>query len=98
MKLFVFGRENIMADAQRKDTSEQGKFREYCREWLAKNHPGEPGIRLPQSPLEIMTKEQMDYLQQWEKSAYDASLVGCDYPEQVGGGGRKGANPQVWPL
>ena len=78
-----------MADAQRKDTSEQGKFREYCREWLAKNHPGEPGIRLPQSPLEIMTKEQMDYLQQWQKSAYDAGLVGCDYPEQVGGGGRK---------
>ena len=78
-----------MADAQRKDTSEQGKFREYCRKWLAKNHPGEPGIRLPQSPLEIMTKEQMDYLQQWQKSAYDAGLVGCDYPEQVGGGGRK---------
>ena len=78
-----------MADVQRKDTLEQGKFREYCREWLANNHPGEPGVRLPQSPLEIMTNEQMNYLQQWQKSAYDAGLVGCDYPNEVGGGERK---------
>jgi alkylation response protein AidB-like acyl-CoA dehydrogenase len=45
-------------------------------------------VRLPISALEIMSKEQMDYLQRWQKSAYDAGLVGCDYPEAVGGGGR----------
>ena len=36
-----------------------------------------------------MTREQMDYLQAWQKAAFDAGLVGCDYPVEVGGGGRK---------
>ena len=35
-----------------------------------------------------MTTEQLDYLQAWQKSAYDAGLIGCDYPQEVGGGGR----------
>jgi alkylation response protein AidB-like acyl-CoA dehydrogenase len=39
-----------------------------------------------------MTREQMDYLQAWQKSAYDAGLVGCDYPVEVGGGGRQTAS------
>ncbi len=78
-----------MVDMQRKDTSEQARFRDYCREWLSEHHPGEPEVRIPQSPLEIMTVEQMDYLQRWQKSAYDGGLVGCDYPVEVGGGGRK---------
>ena len=39
-------------------------------------------MRLPLSPLEIMTEEQLSYLQAWQKSAYDAGLVGCDYPWQ----------------
>lgn len=79
-----------MSDASaRKDTPAQAEFRAYCRDWLAANKPGEPPVRLPQTPLEIMTTEQLDYLQAWQKAAYDAGLVGCDYPEAVGGGGRK---------
>jgi len=77
-----------MTESERKDSSEQAEFRAYCREWIAANHPGEPPVRLPISALEIMTREQMDYLQAWQKSAYDAGLIGCDYPEEVGGGGR----------
>ncbi|MAT93231.1 MAG: acyl-CoA dehydrogenase [Halioglobus sp.] len=77
-----------MSESAAKDTPEQAQFREHCRQWLADNHPGEPPVRLPQSPLEIMTTEQLDYLQAWQKAAYDAGLVGCDYPEEVGGGGR----------
>jgi len=77
-----------MSDSERKDTQEQAEFRRYCKEWIAANHPGEPSVRLPLSPLEIMTPEQMSYLQQWQKSAFDAGLVGCDYPVEVGGGGR----------
>jgi alkylation response protein AidB-like acyl-CoA dehydrogenase len=79
-----------MADSERKDSPEQAEFRDYCRRWLADNHPGDPPVRLPQSAIEIMTREQMDYLQAWQKSAYDAGLVGCDYPVEVGGGGRQG--------
>ena len=77
-----------MADEARKDSEEQAAFREYCRNWLAENRPSEPQVRLPLTALEIMTREQLDYLQAWQKSAYDAGLVGCDYPEEVGGGGR----------
>lgn len=77
-----------MSESLRQDTAEQAEFRQYCREWLQANKPGEPPVRLPQSPLEIMSLEQMTYLQAWQKSAYDAGLVGCDYPVAVGGGGR----------
>jgi alkylation response protein AidB-like acyl-CoA dehydrogenase len=77
-----------MSESERKDNPEQAEFRAYCREWIAANHPGEPDVRLPISALEIMTREQMDYLQRWQKAAYDAGLIGCDYPVEVGGGGR----------
>jgi alkylation response protein AidB-like acyl-CoA dehydrogenase len=77
-----------MSESASKDTAEQAEFRQYCRDWLKDNRPGEPPVRLPLSPLEIMTQDQLGYLQAWQKSAYDAGLVGCDYPEAVGGGGR----------
>ena len=77
-----------MSEGARKDTPEQAEFRQHCRDWLQSNTPGEPPVRLPLSALEIMTPEQLAYLQDWQKSAYDAGLVGCDYPEAVGGGGR----------
>ncbi len=72
----------------RKDTPEQAEFRQYCKTWLADNTPPPATIRLPQTPLEIMTVDQLDYLCAWQKSAYDAGLVGCDYPKEYGGGGR----------
>ena len=78
----------IIPDESRKDTSEQAEFREYCKDWLSKNLPGRPPVRLPQSAIEIMTTDQLDYLCAWQKSAYDAGLVGCDYPKNYGGGGR----------
>ena len=76
-----------MAEEGLKDSPEQAAFREQARAWLKDNHPGEPPVRLPLSPLEIMTEDQLDYLQAWQKAAYDAGLVGCDYPQAVGGGG-----------
>jgi alkylation response protein AidB-like acyl-CoA dehydrogenase len=77
-----------MSDSARVDTEEQAQFRQHCRQWLQANKPGEPPVRLPLTPLEIMTDGQLEYLQTWQKSAYDAGLVGCDYPIEVGGGGR----------
>ncbi|MCB1731146.1 MAG: acyl-CoA dehydrogenase family protein [Halieaceae bacterium] len=78
-----------MSASTRKDSPEQAEFRQYCRDWLAANRPPDPSVRLPLSALEIMTDEQLSYLQAWQKAAYDAGLVGCDYPVEVGGGGRK---------
>jgi alkylation response protein AidB-like acyl-CoA dehydrogenase len=78
-----------MSASARKDSPEQAEFRQYCRDWLAANRPPDPTVRLPLSALEIMTDEQLSYLQAWQKVAYAAGLVGCDYPVEVGGGGRK---------
>ena len=77
-----------MSEDAKKDTPEQSEFRQYCRDWLSKNVPDLPSFRLPQSAMEIMTQQQMDYLAGWQKSAYDAGLVGCDYPKEYGGSGR----------
>jgi alkylation response protein AidB-like acyl-CoA dehydrogenase len=77
-----------MSESARKDTAEQAEFRACCRDWLSSNLPPPPPVRLPQTALEIMTREQLDYLCGWQKSAFDAGLVGCDYPETYGGGGR----------
>lgn len=77
-----------MSESATSDTPEQAEFRQYARQWLVENRPSDPAVRLPLSPLEIMTKEQLSYLQAWQKSAYDAGLVGCDYPENCGGAGR----------
>lgn len=73
----------------KKETKEQSEFREYCRDWLASNTPEMPTFRMPKSAIEIMTQEQIDYSRAWNKSAYDAGLIGCDYPKEVGGGGMK---------
>ena len=78
-----------MSEKELKDTPEQAEFRQHCRDWLADNTPPDATVRLPLSPLEIMTRDQLDYLQAWQKSAYDAGLVGCDYPVEMGGGGRQ---------
>lgn len=71
-----------------KDSPQQAEFRAYCRDWLADNVPPPATVRLPLTALEIMTREQLDYLQAWQRAAYAAGLVGCDYPKAYGGGGR----------
>ncbi len=78
-----------MSESAATDSPEQAEFRQHCRDWLSSNTPAAPTVRLPLSPLEIMTTGQLEYLQHWQKSAYDAGLVGCDYPVAVGGGGRE---------
>lgn len=78
-----------MNDDTKKETQEQIEFRQYCRDWLTANTPPMPTFRMPKSAIEIMTQEQIDYTRAWQKSAYDAGLVGCDYPKEVGGGGRE---------
>ena len=60
-----------MSDSPRKDNSEQAEFREYCRTWLAANRPPDPTVRLPLSALEIMTDEQLSYLQAWHERRDD---------------------------
>ncbi|MCB9627575.1 MAG: acyl-CoA dehydrogenase family protein [Sandaracinaceae bacterium] len=70
--------------------TEHDEFREYCRAWLRDNRPPPAPVRLPQHPIETMTRAQLDYLQAWQRRCYDAGLVGADYPVEYGGRGHKG--------
>ena len=45
---------------------------------------------MPLQPNELTTRAQLDYLVAWQQKAYDAGLVGCDYPKEYGGGGHTG--------
>jgi alkylation response protein AidB-like acyl-CoA dehydrogenase len=76
--------------SDRRDSSEQAEFRDYCRRWIAENRPPAPSFRFPLNPIEVSSEEQRRYLCAWQKRCYDAGLIGCDYPQAYGGGGHKG--------
>lgn len=76
-----------MSEAERKDTPEQAEFRAHCRAWLEKNHPGRPPVHIPQGALELSDPKALEWLQSWQKAAYDAGMVGADYSADCGGGG-----------
>ncbi len=78
-----------MTDSTPQESPDQQTFRKYCREWLQDNLPPAPPVILPQMAIGLMYTEQLDYLVQWQKSAFDAGLVGCDYPRNCGGGGHE---------
>ena len=75
--------------ATQRDSSEQETFRAYCREWLGRNNPPLPGFTPVSSGIEIVTQEQLEYYTRWQKAAYEAGLIGCDYPVEYGGGGKQ---------
>ncbi len=77
-----------MADERSRDTPAQAEFRAHCRAWLAANPMPAAPVRLPQSAIEIMHAPQLEYLRAWQRLAYEAGMVGCDYPVAEGGGGR----------
>jgi hypothetical protein len=77
-----------MSDKAKRDTPEQAEFRRHCRDWLASNVPPPPDFKPLRNGAEVATEEHLAYYSAWQKSAYDAGLVGCDYPVEYGGGGR----------
>ncbi len=79
-----------MTKNQKVDTAEQAEFRAHCQSWLKENTPEAPDFRMPAMGIEIMTQEQIDYCAAWNKAAYDAGLIGTDYPVEYGGGGKTG--------
>lgn len=78
-----------MMDGSFADGARHVDFRAHCRAWLAENLPPDPPFPLPRSPLEIATEEQRAHLCAFQRAAYEAGLVGCDYPVAYGGGGRR---------
>ena len=77
-----------MSKNAKRDTPEQEEFRRYCRDWLASNVPAAPNFKPLKNGAEVATQQHLEYYSVWQKSAYDAGLVGCDYPVEYGGGGR----------
>ena len=63
------------------------EFRAQVRSWLAENIPPLPDFTLPQSFLEVATREQFEYLRDWQTSLYRAGYLGFDVPEDYGGRG-----------
>ena len=61
------------------DSPEQAAFRAQCQTWLSENHPGRPPVSIPQGALELSDPAAMTWLQQWQKSAFDAGMIGCSH-------------------
>jgi hypothetical protein len=70
----------------------QREFREYCRAWLTENRPPPAPVRLPQHPIETMTRAQLDYLQAWQRRCYDAGLVGATTRRSTGAVGTRASS------
>ncbi len=66
-----------MSENAKRDTAEQKEFRGYCRDWLASSVPAAPNFKPLRNGAEVATQEHLTYYSAWQKSAYDAGLVGC---------------------
>jgi alkylation response protein AidB-like acyl-CoA dehydrogenase len=69
------------------DSPENAEFRAQLSAWIPENRPPKPDFILPQSFLEVETKQQFDYLRGWQNKLYDAGYIGYDMPEEYGGRG-----------
>ena len=67
---------------------EHDSLRTEVRAWIAANHPGDPGFKLPQSALEVAEDRQFEWLRAWQTRLYDAGWIGAEWPTEYGGGGR----------
>ncbi|MEM9491439.1 MAG: acyl-CoA dehydrogenase family protein [Myxococcota bacterium] len=76
-----------MTRAHAPQSAEIDEFRLQVREWIAANRPAAPPFMLPQSFLEVETRDQFEYLRDWQRALYDAGYVGFDVPREYGGQG-----------
>lgn len=69
------------------ESPELAAFRAELRAWLASNLPPRPAFKLPQTFLEVESREQFDWLRAWQAAVFDAGYLGFDTPEEYGGRG-----------
>jgi alkylation response protein AidB-like acyl-CoA dehydrogenase len=62
-------------------------FRREVSAFIATHKPKPPGFKLPQTFLEVESREQFDWLKAWQVAVYDAGYLGFDVPEEYGGRG-----------
>jgi alkylation response protein AidB-like acyl-CoA dehydrogenase len=80
-----------MADIRVENARELSEFRREVRTWIAENRPPEPTFMLPQSFLEVETRDQFEHLRDWQNAVYRAGYLGFDVPEAYGG---RGVDPE----
>ena len=76
-----------MTTSDSRELPELAGFRRDVRAWIAENKPAPPGFVLPQSFLEVETREQFEFLRAWQNALYRAGLLGFDVPREYGGQG-----------
>jgi len=61
-------------------------FRATVASWLDQNAPKPPpGVKLPDSFMEVGTPEQFALLQGWQRAVYDEGYLGMAWPKRYGG-------------
>ena len=64
-------------------------FRTEVSAWLDAHAPKPPpGVKLPDSFMEVGTPAQFEVLQAWQRAVYDAGYLGMSWPPEYGGRGR----------
>lgn len=63
------------------------EFRRSVRDWIAANKPAPPPFLLPQTFLEVESRQQFEYLRDWQKKLFDAGWLGWETPREYGGQG-----------
>jgi alkylation response protein AidB-like acyl-CoA dehydrogenase len=67
--------------------AELDDYRQDVAAWLKENRPPTPDFMLPLTFMEVGTREQFDYLRDWQLKCYEAGYVGASWPTEYGGGG-----------
>lgn len=67
--------------------AELDEFRAEVRAWIRTSRPAAADFILPQSFLEVETREQLEYLRAWQNQVYEAGYLGFDVPREYGGQG-----------
>src|SRR4051812_32768018 len=62
-------------------------FRLEARAWIEANRPPAPAFKLPETFLEVESREQFIYLRDWQRKVYEAGYLGFDVAEAYGGRG-----------
>ena len=63
------------------------------RDWLARNAPPQPRWKLPDSFMEVGTREQFEYLRDWQAKVYAAGYLGMSWPKRIRR--RRRATPRI---
>lgn len=69
------------------DATELQSYAEEADAWFKEHSVRDPGFMLPLTFMEVSTDQQFDFLQEWQRTVYEAGYLGASWPKEYGGGG-----------